>query len=71
MVYYMRWRTSKANHESCVKMPRAAKEAVVSIDLTWAHMFEPDTGFYGASKGGIVALNLRWMGMTRKMIYVE
>jgi NAD(P)-dependent dehydrogenase (short-subunit alcohol dehydrogenase family) len=38
------------------KMLRAAKGAVVSIASTRAHMSEPDTESYAASKGGIVAL---------------
>jgi len=35
---------------------RAAKGSVVTIASTRAHMSEPDTEAYGASKGGLVAL---------------
>ena len=35
---------------------RAAKGAVVTIASTRAHMAEPDTESYAASKGGLVAL---------------
>jgi NAD(P)-dependent dehydrogenase (short-subunit alcohol dehydrogenase family) len=38
------------------KMLRATKGAVVSIASTRAHMSEPNTESYAASKGGIVAL---------------
>ncbi len=37
-------------------MLRAAKGAIVTIASTRAHMSEPDTESYSASKGGIVAL---------------
>jgi NAD(P)-dependent dehydrogenase (short-subunit alcohol dehydrogenase family) len=35
---------------------RAAKGAIVTIASTRAHMSEPDTEAYSASKGGVVAL---------------
>lgn len=38
------------------KMLRAAKGAVVTIASTRAHMSEPDTESYAASKGGLLAL---------------
>jgi NAD(P)-dependent dehydrogenase (short-subunit alcohol dehydrogenase family) len=38
------------------KLLRAAKGAVVTIASTRAHMSEPDTESYAASKGGLVAL---------------
>ena len=38
------------------KMLRASKGAVVTIASTRAHMSEPDTESYAASKGGLVAL---------------
>ncbi len=38
------------------KMLRAAKGAIVTIASTRAHMSEPDTEAYAASKGGLLAL---------------
>jgi NAD(P)-dependent dehydrogenase (short-subunit alcohol dehydrogenase family) len=39
------------------KMLRAAKGVIITIASTRAHMSEPDTESYAASKGGIVALS--------------
>jgi NAD(P)-dependent dehydrogenase (short-subunit alcohol dehydrogenase family) len=39
------------------KMLRAAKGAIITIASTRAHMSEPDTESYAASKGGILALS--------------
>jgi NAD(P)-dependent dehydrogenase (short-subunit alcohol dehydrogenase family) len=42
--------------KACEPMLRAAKGAIVTIASTRAHMSEPNTESYAASKGGILAL---------------
>jgi NAD(P)-dependent dehydrogenase (short-subunit alcohol dehydrogenase family) len=42
--------------KACEPMLRAANGAIITIASTRAHMSEPDTESYAASKGGIVAL---------------
>lgn len=42
--------------KAATKMLRAAKGAIVTITSTRAHMSEPDTESYAASKGGLLAL---------------
>jgi NAD(P)-dependent dehydrogenase (short-subunit alcohol dehydrogenase family) len=42
--------------EACEPMLRASRGAIITIASTRAHMSEPDTESYAASKGGILAL---------------
>ena len=42
--------------KAAAKLLRAAKGAVLTIASTRAHMSEPDTESYAASKGGLLAL---------------